>query len=304
MNMLNPAELHKFSVPVIAAPMFLVSGPDLVIGAAQAGVIGAFPTLNARTPKVLDEWLQDIAMRCKDAKGSYAANLILHASNPRRDIDLDLVVKHQVPWVITSVGSPATVVDRVHAYGGHVLADVASIRHARKAIDAGIDMLVLLTAGAGGNTGWLNPFAFIEEVRRFWSGPLAVAGCITTGRQVRAIQVAGADMAYVGTPFIATHESIAATNYKQALCKASADDIVLTDAVTGIPANFLASSLRDNGIMMQDGTLMPKGASDIARWKTAWSAGQGVASVRSVCSASERVSLLRDEWIAAQPLVP
>ena len=156
--------------------MFLVSGPDLVVAAASAGVVGAFPTLNARTPEILDAWLQDIAARSAGAPGAYAANLILHASNPRRDVDLDLVIRHQVPWVITSVGSPAPVVERVRAYGGRVLADVATVRHARKAIAAGVDVLVLLTAGAGGNTGWLNPFAFVEEVRGFWSGPLAVAG--------------------------------------------------------------------------------------------------------------------------------
>jgi nitronate monooxygenase len=280
--------------------MFLVSGPDLVVEAAKAGIVGAFPTLNARTPEMLSKWLADIASRCQSAQGAYAANLILHASNTRRDADLDLVIEHQVPWVITSVGSPAAVVKRVHAYGGHVLADVATVRHARKAIDAGVDTLVLLTAGAGGNTGWLNPFAFIEEVRRFWDGPLAVAGGITTGRQVRAVQVAGADLAYVGTPFIATHESLAADEYKQALCTAGADDIVLTDAVTGIPANFLASSLKDNGIMNSDGSLLPKGSTDMASWKTAWSAGHGVATVQDVCSVAQRVKTLQDEWLAAQ----
>jgi nitronate monooxygenase len=280
--------------------MFLVSGPDLVVAAARAGVVGAFPTLNARTPEILDSWLEDIAERSAGAPGAYAANLILHASNPRRDVDLDLVIRHQVPWVITSVGSPAPVVERVRAYGGRVLADVATVRHAKKAIAAGVDVLVLLTAGAGGNTGWLNPFAFVEEVRGFWSGPLAVAGGITTGRQVRAVQVAGADLAYVGTPFIATHESLAAEAYKQALCGASADDIVLTDAVTGIPANFLASSLRDNGIMSADGRLAPRGSTDIASWKTAWSAGHGVASVREISSVAQRVEALREQWLASR----
>lgn len=280
--------------------MFLVSGPDLVVAAARAGVIGAFPTLNARTPEILDSWLQDIAARSAGGPGACAANLILHASNPRRDVDLDLVIRHQVPWVITSVGSPAPVVERVRAYGGRVLADVATVKHARKAVAAGVDVLVLLTAGAGGNTGWLNPFAFVEEVRGFWDGPLAVAGGITTGRQVRAVQVAGADLAYVGTPFIATHESLAAEAYKQALCGAGADDIVLTDAVTGIPANFLASSLRDNGIMSADGRLAPRGSSDMASWKTAWSAGHGVASVREISSVAQRVEALREQWLASR----
>ena len=164
-------------------------------------------------------------------------------------------------------------------------------------------MLVLLTAGAGGNTGWINPFAFIEEVRSFWSGPLAVAGCVTTGRQVRAVQVAGADMAYMGTPFIATPESMASQDYKEALVAAGADDIVKTDAVTGIPANFLKSSLLAQGIMQADGSLLPKGASDLASWKTAWSAGQGVASIGAVETVAHRVEKLHQEWIKAADVV-
>lgn len=293
-------ELSSFKVPVIAAPMFLVSGVDLVVACAQAGILGAFPTLNARTPALLDAWLAEIQARTQGAQGSYAANLILHPSNARREDDLDLVVKHRVPWVITSVGSPVQVAQRVQAYGGRVLADVASVQHAKKALQAGADMLVLLTAGAGGNTGWLNPFAFVEEVRGFWSGPLAVAGCLSTGRQVRAIQVAGADMAYVGTPFIATPESMASADYKAALANASADDIVRTDAVTGMPANFLKSSLLAHGILSADGQLLPKGASDLASWKTAWSAGQGVASVGPVASVAQRVARLHDEWQQAK----
>lgn len=289
----------SLKVPVIAAPMFLVSGIELVVASANAGIIGAFPTLNARTPALLDAWLSEIKNRTLGAKGLVAANLILHPSNVRRDDDLDIVINHRVPWVITSVGSPAKVAGRIHAYGGRVLADVATVRHARKAIEAGVDMLVLLTAGAGGNTGWINPFAFIEEVRSFWSGPLAVAGCVTTGRQVRAIQVAGADLAYIGTPFIATPESMASQDYKDALVLAGADDIVKTDAVTGIPANFLKSSLLAQGIMQADGSLLPRGAIDLASWKTAWSAGQGVASVGAVETVAQRVEKLHHEWIKA-----
>lgn len=290
---------YSFRVPVVAAPMFLVSGIELVVAAANAGIVGAFPTLNARTPALLDAWLAEIKDRTQGASGLVAANLILHPSNVRRDDDLGIVINHRVPWVITSVGSPANVVERVHAYGGQVLADVASVRHARKAMEAGVDMLVLLTAGAGGNTGWINPFAFIEEVRGFWSGPLAVAGCLSTGRQVKAIQVAGADMAYIGTPFIATPESMASPDYKEALRGAGADDIVKTDAVTGIPANFLKSSLLAQGIMQADGSLLPKGASDLASWKTAWSAGQGVAAVGAVETVARRVEILHQEWLRA-----
>jgi len=279
--------------------MFLVSGPDLVTAAARAGIVGAFPTLNARTPAELDDWLSVIAADTAHSPGIVAANLILHPSNPRRDEDLDLVVKHRVPWVVASVGSPAPVVPRVHAYGGTVLSDVASVRHARKAADAGADILVLLTAGAGGNTGWLNPFAFIEEVRRFWSGPLAVAGGITHGRQIRALQLAGADLAYVGTPFIATDESLAAEPYKRALCEAGADEIVTTDAVTGIPANFLKASLQATGVMRPDGTLLSAGAKEIAKWKSAWSAGHGVGSVQCIEPLVHRVERFHGEWVAA-----
>ena len=288
--------LSSFKVPVIAAPMFLVSGIELVVAATNAGIVGAFPTLNARSPALLDAWIAEIKDRTQGASGLFAANLILHSSNARRDDDLNIVINHRVPWVITSVGSPVKVVERVHAYGGQVLADVATIRHARKAIQAGVDMLVLLTAGAGGNTGWINPFAFIEEVRGFWSGPLAVAGCLTTGRQIKAIQIAGADMAYIGTPFIATPESMASKDYKEALVNASADDIVRTDAVTGIPANFLKSSLLQQGIMQVDGSFLPKGDGDLANWKTAWSAGQGVASVGSIQTVEQWVEKLHQEW--------
>jgi nitronate monooxygenase len=291
--------LSSFKLPVIAAPMFLVSGIELVVAAANAGIVGAFPTLNARTPALLDAWMAEIKDRTSGARGLFAANLILHPSNGRREDDLNIVINHHVPWVITSVGSPVHVVERVHAYGGQVLADVATVRHARKAMAAGVDMLVLLTAGAGGNTGWLNPFAFIEEVRGFWSGPLAVAGCLSTGRQLRAIQVAGADMAYIGTPFIATPESMASPAYKEALTSAGADDIVKTDAVTGIPANFLKSSLLAQGIMQADGSLMPKGSSDLASWKTAWSAGQGVGAVGAVETVATRVERMHQEWLKA-----
>jgi nitronate monooxygenase len=292
-------KLFTFKVPVIAAPMFLVSGIELVVASANAGIVGAFPTLNARTPALLDAWMAEIKDRTRSASGLFAANLILHPSNGRRSDDLDIVINHRVPWVITSVGSPVNVVERVHAYGGQVLADVATVRHAKKAIQAGVDMLVLLTAGAGGNTGWINPFAFIEEVRSFWLGPLAVAGCLTTGRQIRAVQVAGADMAYIGTPFIATPESMASNDYKDALVSAGADDIVKTDAVTGIPANFLKSSLLEQGIMRADGSFIPKGAGDLASWKNAWSAGQGVASVGSVETVARRVEKLHQEWLQA-----
>jgi len=291
--------LARLRVPLVAAPMFLVSGPDLVIAAARAGVLAAFPTLNARTPDDLDAWLARIAQECADAPGVPAANLILHASNPRRDADLERVIAHRVPVVIASVGSPAPVVDPVHRYGGLVVSDVASVRHARKAADAGADALVLLTAGAGGNTGWLNPFAFVEEVRRFFDGPLLVAGGITHGRQIAALQVAGADLAYVGTPFIAARESLASDGYRQALVAAGADDIVTTDAVTGIAANFLRASLLEQGILDAQGRVLERAPLEIAAWKSAWSAGHGVGAVRAVEPAAAIVGRIHEQWVHA-----
>jgi nitronate monooxygenase len=292
--------LARLRVPMVAAPMFLVSGPALVVAATNAGIVGAFPTLNARTPEQLDEWLARIARECAGADGVPAANLILHASNPRREADLELVVEHRVPVVIASVGSPAPVVDPVHRYGGLVISDVASVRHARKAADAGADALVLLTAGAGGNTGWLNPFAFVEEVRRFFGGPLLVAGGITNGRQIAALQVAGADLAYVGTPFIAAGESMASDAYKAAVVAAGADDIVTTDAVTGIAANFLRSSLLEQGIIDERGRVLERAPLEIAAWKSAWSAGHGAGSVRAVEPARAIVDRFHESWTHAR----
>lgn len=292
--------LSRLSVPLVAAPMFLVSGPRLVVAAARAGIVGAFPTLNARTPQQLDEWLSGIAADCAGAPGLPAANLILHASNPRREADLEVVVHHRVPLVIASVGSPAPVVDAVHAYGGWVASDVASVRHARKAADAGADALVLLTAGAGGNTGWLNPFAFVEEVRRFFDGPLLVAGGITSGRQIAALQMAGADLAYVGTPFIAAAESLAADDYKAAVVAAGADDIVTTDAVTGIAANFIRASLVAQGIMDAQGRVLERAPLQISAWKSAWSAGHGAGAVQAVEPAQAIVERFRQGWVQAR----
>ena len=270
--------------------MFRVSGPDLVVAAARAGAVGAFPTLNARTPADLDAWLARIVRETADAPGVPAANLILHASNARREDDLQAVVRHRVPVVIASVGPPDPVIGAVHGYGGTVLADVATVRHARRAAAAGADGLVLLTGGAGGNTGWLNPFAFVAEVRAFFGGIVAVAGSLTEGRQLHALQVAGADLGYVGTPFVATHESLADEAYKAGIVAAGADDIVVTDAVTGIPASFVRGRLRELGYVDERGEPVARGTLDIGGWKPgAWSAGQGAGGVRDVCGAAERI---------------
>jgi nitronate monooxygenase len=293
--------LSRLEVPLVAAPMFRVSGPDLVIAAARAGAIGAFPTLNARTPAELDAWLGRIGEQAAGASGVPAANLILHASNARRDQDLRAVVRHRVPVVIASVGAPDPVIGPVRDYGGVVLADVATVRHARRAAAAGADGLVLLTGGAGGNTGWLNPFAFVAEVRGFFDGIVAVAGSLTEGRQLHALQVAGADLGYVGTPFVATHESLADPAYKAGLVAADADDVVVTDAVTGIPASFLRGRLRELGHLDEHDVPRGRGTLDIGGWKPgAWSAGQGVGGVRDVCAAAERVARLRAQYAASR----
>ena len=272
----------RLRLPAIVAPMFLVSGPDLVIASCRGGAVGSFPTLNARTPEQLDEWLTHIGEATRDCRAPYAANLILHKSNERRDGDLDLIVRHEVPMVIASVGSPAAVVEPLQAYGGLVFSDVASVRHARKAAEAGADGLVLLTAGAGGNTGWLNPFAFVAAVREFFDGPLVVAGCLTRGAELRALELIGADLGYFGTAFLASAESMAPEAHKNAVAAAGADDILQTDALSGMPANFIRARLEEAGVLRPDGSIDRGAGSDVASWKHVWSAGQGVGHVRGV----------------------
>jgi nitronate monooxygenase len=293
--------VSRLAVPLVAAPMFRVSSPELVIAAARAGIVGAFPTLNARTGAELDDWLARIGRECEGAPGVPAANLILHASNPRRDADLAAVVRHRVPVVIASVGAPDPVIDPVHDYGGLVLADVATVRHARRAAAAGADGLVLLTAGAGGNTGWLNPFAFVAEVRRFFGGLVAVAGAISEGRQLRALQVLGADLGYAGTPFVATRESLAADDYRAGVVAAGADDILTTDAVTGIPANFVRGRLRELGVVDERDRPLAQGRLEVGGWGGgAWSAGHGAGGVEDVCGVAERVARFAAQYEAAR----
>ncbi len=234
------------SLPVVAAPMFLVWGPDLIIARARAGIIGAMPAFNARSTDQLDTWLDRIdtetsALRAAEPTrriGPHAMNLIVHSTNPRLEADLDIVVKHRVPIVFASVGNPGRVRERIQAYGGKVFADVTSVQHARRSADSGVDALVLLCAGAWGNCGWLSPFAVVPEVRRFWNGHLVAAGAIGTGAAVRAVQMLGADLAYVGTRSIATTESMANGGYREMLIASRADDVLLTSEVTGIPAKF------------------------------------------------------------------
>ena len=296
------------ALPAIVAPMFLVSGPELVSACCKAGVIGSFPSINARTPELLEDWLLDIEAALAGARAampekpvaSYAVNLIMHSSNSRRDTDLAILARHRVPLVIASVGNPEPAVGAIHGYGGKVFCDVATVKHARRAIEAGVDGLILLCAGAGGHSGWINPFAFLREVRDFFDGPLILAGGITDGRAIRAAQLLGADGVYMGTRFLAAQESLASADYKATLTTSSADDIVLTTAVSGLPGNFLRSSLERYGLHSEHGGIqafrIPDGESEGKRWRDIWSAGHGVGAVRTVEPAAAIVQALVEEF--------
>ena len=234
-------------LPVIAAPMFLVSDPALVIAACRAGVIGTFPALNQRTSEGLRDWLDEIEAALGPGDAVHGVNLIIHPTNDRLDADLAITAEHRVPLVITSIGIRPEVVDAVHGYGGFVLHDVISVRHAERALEAGVDGLILVSAGAGGHCGPLNPFALMAEVRRIFDGPVVLAGGLATGRDVAAALMMGADLAYMGTRFIATAEAGVSNEYKQMIVDAAAADVALTRAVSGIPASFLMRSLGGGG---------------------------------------------------------
>jgi nitronate monooxygenase len=313
---------NRLSLPLIAAPMFLVSGVELVVAACRNGVIGAFPTVNCRSPEQLDAWLGDIEgrlRRASDQSGKPAApicpNLIVHRSNVRLDQDLAVLLRHRPEVVITSVGSPAPVLAALHDQGALVLADVASIRHAERAVAAGADGLVLLTAGAGGQTGWLNPFAFVRAVRAFFDGPIVLAGGISDGHALRAATVLGCDLAYMGTRFIATTESMADARYKQMLVDSGADDVLLTTAFTGLQTNMLRPSIVAAGLDPDD--LPPRGAIDIAddidigardkrpaRWREIRSAGHSTSGVSEVLAVDDLVIRTILEYRAAEVRTP
>lgn len=297
---------RNLKLPLIAAPMFLVSGPDLVVAACQEGIVGSFPTPNARTPAILDEWLDDIASRLADVPdaGPLAANLVVHPSNDRLEDDLALVEKYKVPLVITALGSPRKIVDRVHAYGGAVFADVNSVRFARKAADAGVDGLVLVAAGAGGHTGNMTGFAFVPAVREFFDGTIVLGGGIGDGRAIKAAEVLGADLAYMGTSFIATNESLAHSDYRQMLVDSTIDDLILTNAVTGVHANWLRQSLiaagmDPNALERDPDVNFTDPQSGVKRWANTWSAGHGVGVIDRVESVQSLVARLMQEYRAA-----
>ena len=303
-----PASIsHRLRLPLIAAPMFLVSGPDLVIATSRAGVIGSFPTANCRTLKELDDWLTRITQETV-ATAPYAPNLIVHRSNQRLQDDLDIVAKHRAPLVIASVGNPAPILDKIHDYGGLVFADIASMRHAEKAIAAGADGLILLSAGAGGQTGWANPFAFVRAVREIYGGPIVLAGGVNDGIALRAAKTLGCDLAYMGTRFIATRESMAVVGYKAMLISSGLDDVMLTSAFTGLPTNKLRPSIKSAGLNPDN--LPARGMIDVSkdinpdkrpkRWRDIWSAGHSVAGVHDIPNVAKLIDRLAIEYETAE----
>lgn len=303
----------RFSVPAIAAPMFLVSGPELVIATCQAGVAGTLPALNARPAAQLEDWLGEIdtalaafrAAHPEQPCAPHGVNLILHASNERLAEDLATVARHRVPIVITSLGHPGEVVKVVHDYGGLVFSDIIHAYHARKAAQAGVDGIIAVAGGAGGHAGTQNPFSLIREIREFWDGILVLAGAMSDGAGIRAAEILGADFAYLGTRFIATQESLAPPEYKQMLVDCGPGDVVYTDAISGTNANFLWPSLEKAGFKREElavsvgkGKLKPI-ADEARAWRDVWSAGQGVATIHDVPTAGALVARLAEEYRAA-----
>ncbi len=297
-------------LPVIAAPMFLISGPDLVVAACRAGIIGAFPTPNCRTTADLDRWMTDITQRLAEARATspaiqvapWAANLVTHSSNTRLPDDLALIARHKPPIVITALGSPKPAIETVQSYGGMVIADVTTIRLAQKAVEAGADGLACVSAGAGGHTGHLSPFAFVAAVREFYDGIIIVGGGITRGASILGAVVAGADLVYMGTRFLTAEESLAPARYKQMIIESDADDLIISAAITGTPASWLKPSLVANGLdpanlkMPQDRRSYASGEASHTKWKDIWAAGQGLQTIRSVQSTAAIVDELAGEY--------
>ncbi|MEM7381295.1 MAG: nitronate monooxygenase [Bacteroidota bacterium] len=301
--------IQDLSLPAIAAPMFLISGPKLVIECCKNGIVGTFPALNQRSSEGFEEWLIEIKTALnnwEEETGKKAApfgvNLIVHPTNPRLEADLRLCVKHQVPLIITSLGAVSEVVNAVHSYGGLVFHDVIKKRHALKAAGAGVDGLILVAAGAGGHAGTINPMTLVAEVRQFFDKNIILSGCISTGRDIASALQMGADLAYMGTRFINAEESKAPEAYRQMIIDAGASDVTYTAAISGVHANFLAASLQAAGITEEDlkrDTKIDFGKeldTEAKAWKTIWSAGQGVATIKDVVSVASLVDQLKTEF--------
>ncbi|WP_054245487.1 NAD(P)H-dependent flavin oxidoreductase [Rhodococcus opacus] len=305
----------RLRLPAVASPMFIVSGPDLVIAQCTSGIVGSFPSLNARPQPVLREWLTRIteALAKHDANNPetpsapYAVNLIVHKSNDRLDEDLATIVEFQVPIVITSLGARADVNEAIHSYGGIVLHDVINNKFARKAVEKGADGLIAVAAGAGGHAGTLSPFALIQEIREWFDGPVLLSGSIAHGRSVLAAQAAGADLAYVGSAFIATEEANADQGYKQMIVDSTASDIVYSNLFTGVHGNYLRGSIEAAGLDPSDlahsdpsAMSFRGGTAKTKAWRDIWGSGQGIGTVRSVQPTAELVDRLVSEYAAAK----
>jgi len=306
----------QMRLPVIGAPMFILSDPRLVVAQCTAGIVGSFPALNARPAEKLGDWLAEIsesldsvrAVRPDAPIAPFAVNQIVHQSNDRLDHDLGVCVDHKVPLMITSLRPPNEVVAAAHGYGGHVFHDVISVRHAEKAIEAGVDGLIVVCAGAGGHAGTLSPFALVSEIRRIWDGPIALSGAITRGEHILAAQALGADFAYIGTRFIASDEVGADPAYKQMVADSSAADIVYSNLFTGVHGNYLRGSIKNAGM---DADNLPEankskmsfgsaGSDKAKAWKDIWGAGQGVGTIDEVLPVAKIVDRLADEYSAAR----
>ena len=305
----------QLSLPVICAPMFLVSTPKLVIECCKSGVVGSFPALNIRPQAMLDEWLTHITLELDAFKQAnpntpvapFDVNQVVHPSNSRLMADHALIKKHKVPLVITSQGDPTEIVKDVHTWGGMVFHDVIKTQHARKAVAAGVDGIIVVGAGAGGHGGTLNPFALVREIREFWDGPLILAGAINDGFGIRAAEVLGADMVYMGTRFIATAEAQVPQAYKTMLVDSHIDDIIFSDHVTGVHANYLKASIESAGIDVRTLTSKDKVDLDLGNtnsWKDIWSAGHGVGGIHDVVSVQQLVDNLKDEYHQACDRTP
>lgn len=298
----------RLRLPLVGAPMFIVSGPELVIAQCKSGIVGSFPALNARPPELLDEWLTEIneTLSGDNKAAPYAVNQICHPSNKRLEQDVSLCVKHRVPIVITSLSPPSEIVQAVHSYGGLVFHDVISVRHAQKAAEQGVDGLILVAAGAGGHAGELSPFALVSEIRSWFEGTLLLSGAIANGYSLLGAIAAGADLAYAGTRFIATQEANANPEYKQMLVESSAADIVYSSLFTGVKGNYLKGSIEAAGMdprNLPDGDLSTMNFEDFAEgkkaWKDIWGAGQGLGSIDGAPSVSVVVDELEQQFLEA-----
>ena len=308
----KPAFIKDLSLPAIAAPMFLISGPKLVVECCKNGIVGTFPALNQRTSEGFEEWLIEIKSELKkfeeetgEKAAPFGVNLIVHPTNPRLEADIKLCVKHQVPIIITSLGAVSMVVDAIHSYGGLVFHDIIKKRHAEKAQEAGVDGLILVAAGAGGHAGTINPMTLVAEIKKFFHKTIILSGCISKGRDIASALQMGADLAYMGTRFINTDEAKAPEEYKKMIIDAGANDVVYTAAISGVHANFLGESLKAAGLTEED--LKKDRKIDFGKeldteakaWKTIWSAGQGSALIEDSVPVSELVSSLKSEFKSA-----